>query len=190
MKIEKIEINRVKVTLSAPDLIDMNINLKSLAPGSPKLHGFLHEIMERVRKETDFNPYNGQVVVEASPEGDGVVLTVTKITDNLKRRPRIRGVRAVQRRGAGKLTYRFDSFEHVCGLFLNSVPDSFFSGALYEYTDSFYMVIQKDASPALAEFCSGYDENSLSESFLTEHGRLLAKGKSLVAMADGVKRME
>ena len=92
MKIEKIEANKIKVSLSELDLIDMNINVKSLTPDSPRLHNFLYEIMEKVKAETGFNPYSGQVVVEATPHDDGITLTVTKLVlDEVpvkKRRPK------------------------------------------------------------------------------------------------------
>lgn len=189
MKIEKIEVNRIKVTLSAPDLLDMNINIKSLTPGSPKLHGFLYDIMERVRKETGFNPYNGQVVVEATPEGDGVVLTVTKLNDEKNCRQRPKKVRVIQPQNVKKLTYKFESFEHVCELFLHSEPENFSEGGLYEYMNIFYMVLPKNAVPALAEFGTAKNMYALSESFLAEHGKLHAKGEKLVNMAYGVKRM-
>ncbi len=190
MKIEKIELNRIKVTLSAPDLIDMNINIKSLTPGSPRLHGFLYEIMEKVRKETGFNPYSGQVVVEAMPDGDGIVLTVTKLTDEPQKKKRPGKVRVAGHRSAKKITYKFDSFENVCGLFSNTSPEHFASAGLYEYMDNFYMVVPKNAAPVLPEFGHPQTMLNISESFLSEHGKLHAKGKTLVAMAQGVKNLE
>lgn len=184
MKIEKLEMNRVRVTLYAPDLIDMDINIKSLIPGSAKLHGFLYEIMERVRVETGFNPYRGQVVVEASPEADRIVLTVTRVSDAPRAPKKVRAVCRTK-----KITYRFETFEHVCELFSNSSPEIFSTGGLYEYSDCFYMILQKDAAPSICEFGTARAANQISESFLAEHGRLLAEGERLAAMAEGVRNL-
>ena len=112
LKIEKIEINKIKVTLSALDLIDMNISVKSLTPDSPVLHGFLHDVMEMVKAETGFNPYSGQVMVEATPSDDGIVLMVTKLSEEKKKKPK--NVRVA---GYRKITYRFRHFENICRLF-------------------------------------------------------------------------
>ena len=191
MKIEKIEANKIKVSLSALDLIDMNINVKSLTPDSPRLHNFLYEIMEKVKAETGFNPYSGQVVVEATPHDDGITLTVTKLVlDEVpvkKRRPK--NIRVSSHKVASKLTYSFSSFEDVCNLFLINNAEDFSSGKLYEYLENFYMVIPKNDSLQIHEFGDCCGKLSLSETFLAEHGKLHAKGESLVNMARGVQNL-
>ena len=190
MKIEKIEINKIRVTLSALDLVDMNVNVKSLTPNSPRLHSFLYEVMEKVKEETGFNPYTGQVVVEATPNDDGIILMVTKLSEHkepLKRKPK--NIRVAGHRSVKKLTYKFDSFEHLCRLFSCSEPKSFYSAGLYEYMENFYLVAPKNAAAALSEFGDAKDTLSLSESFLEEHGRFHAKGEDLVAMAEGVREL-
>ena len=60
MRIEKLAENKIKVTLTAADLSRLNIDIKQLTPASRELHTFLFHIMETVREETGFNPYNGQ----------------------------------------------------------------------------------------------------------------------------------
>ena len=185
LKIEKIETNKIKVTLSALDLIDMNISVKSLTPDSPVLHGFLHDVMEMVKAETGFNPYSGQVMVEAVPSGDGIVLMVTKIAE--KKKPK--KVRVAGHRSASKITYRFGYFENICRLFEISDPNRFENAGLYEYMDNFYIVIGKDKTAGMSEFGDARGNVTLSESFLKEHAKLHAMGKDLVAMAEGVKKL-
>ena len=63
VQIEKENSNKIKVTLQPLDLREMNISIENLKPNSPQLNRFLYEIMEKVREETGFNPYNGQIVV-------------------------------------------------------------------------------------------------------------------------------
>ena len=181
LKIEKIEMNKIKVTLSALDLIDMNISVKSLTPDSPVLHG----LMEMVKAETGFNPYSGQVMVEATPSDDGIILMVTKISEEKKKKPK--NIRVAGHRSASKITYRFRHFENICRLFEISEPKKFENASLYEYMDNFYIVIPKDRVAGMSEFGDARGNVTLSESFLDEHGKLHAKGKKLVSMAEGVK---
>lgn len=187
LKIEKIEINKIKVTLSALDLIDMNVSVKSLTPDSPMLHGFLHEVMEKVKAETGFNPYSGQVMVEATPAGDGIVLMVTKLSEEKKKKPK--SVRVAGHRSASKITYRFRHFENVCNVFLHTDSKKFEKASLYEYMDNFYIVIHKGMVAGISEFGDSRGTVALSESFLAEHGKLHAKNESLVTMAEGVKEL-
>ncbi len=194
MKIEKLDANKIKITLSELDLVDMNINVNLLTPNSPKLHNFLYEVMERVREETGFNPYTGQVVVEATPSNDGITLVVTKISEQppaptpTKRKPK--NIRAVKAKSTKKLTYKFRSFEQVLGLFSISQPENFSNGELFEYMESFYIVIPPNPGLRITEFADMRECTELSESFLAEHGKLHAKEESLVSMAKGVREME
>ncbi len=185
VKIEKLEMNKIKVTLSAMDLVDMNVNVRMLTPNSPHLHDFLHEVMEKVRAETGFNPYNGQVVVEATPKEDGIILTVTKLGEEKKKRPKKIKVSTVK----GRYTYRFSSFENLCELFRNKDSEVFSKSALYEYMDKFYMVIPKGAISGISEFAEKYSGILLNEYFLKEHGKCHAECERLVSMAEGVRNM-
>lgn len=63
MRIEKLNKDKIKVTLTTAELINLDIDVKRLSPDSKELHTFLFHIMETIREETGFNPYNGQVVV-------------------------------------------------------------------------------------------------------------------------------
>lgn len=189
MKIEKIEINRIKVTLSALDLIDMNVSVKSLTPSSPKLNSFLHEVMEKVKEETGFNPYTGQVMVEATPENDGVVLIVTKLSEEPLFKKRPKRIRVTGHRSAQKITYKFASFQDVCELFSCCDPQKFNRASLYEYMENFYITIPKGAIAAIREFGESGNTILLGERFLAEHGKLHASGESLISMAEGVKEL-
>ena len=73
MRIEKLNKDKIKVTLTTAELINLDIDVKRLSPDSKELHTFLFHIMETIREETGFNPYNGQVVVEATPSQDGIL---------------------------------------------------------------------------------------------------------------------
>lgn len=79
MRIKKISQNEVTVYLSEQELGGYDIKPGEKIPESAALHRFLFELMDTVYIETGFNPYGGQVVVEATPMQNGMSLTISKI---------------------------------------------------------------------------------------------------------------
>ena len=101
MQIEKLEDNKIQVILTTADLSNMNIDINSLSGESVELNAFLFHIMERIREETGFNPYGGQVLMEAMPIGDdGISILVSKVhsRDGRITRTQFKRIRAVRAR--------------------------------------------------------------------------------------------
>ena len=99
MQIEKLEENKIRVILTTADLLNMNIDINSLGKESVELNKFLFNIMERVKEETDFNPYGGQVLMEAMPMGDdGISIMVSKVQSDAIRlsKEKFKKIRAVR----------------------------------------------------------------------------------------------
>lgn len=193
MRIEKIEGNKIRVTLFQEDLDCYHIDVKMLRPDSPQLHTFLFKIMEKVKRETGFNPYTGQIVVEAKPSPEGIVLVVTKISEHkpkaVKGAAGIR-VRAVKRARPKKRIYCFDSFLDLCGAFEHIQTELL--GRLYCTEDRFYLVSENgpDGYDRLTEFGALIGHGRVTEAFLAEHGRLIAQGSGLREMAAYVKNLK
>lgn len=195
MRIEKLECNKIKVTVFPVDLIDMNINMKSLKPDSPQLHSFLSGIMEKIKEETGFNPYSGRTVVEASPVGDCIVLTVTKMTDNddnFKTTPK-RKIRAVlKNKKTQPRVYFFETFDDMSDAVCLLCEETLLRASLYKIEDRFAISVSKmieSESIMISEFSSGNDYHSLAGDFLLEHAQLVASGEKLVSMAEGIKKL-
>lgn len=66
------------VFLTNGDLDFFDLSPESFGPKSEELHRFLFVLMETVRDETGFDPFEGQVVVEASRTKDGVHLSICR----------------------------------------------------------------------------------------------------------------
>lgn len=193
MRIEKLEGNKIRVTLRQEDLDDYHINVKMLRPDSPLLHTFLFKIMERVKRETGFNPYTGQIVVEASPSGDGIELMVTKISEHKpKTIPAKKGVRvkAVRKRTTPNRVYSFLTFSDVCSVLVGMQPAVLDGCRLYQLAEEFYLV-RTGKIPAydiITEFGTLIGQGEVTEAFLTEHGKLVARGEGLQKMAAHLKK--
>ena len=99
------------------DLELFDLSPDSFEPKSVDLHRFLFILMETVREETGFDPYDGQVVVEASRVDGGIHLSISKVGRskrkisraefNKVKRVRVKGVRSgyMQKHG---LQHKFD----------------------------------------------------------------------------------
>lgn len=193
MRIEKLEFNKIKVTIFPVDLVDMNINIKNLRPDSPQLHSFLSDIMEKIKEETGFNPYSARTVVEASPVGDCMVLTVTKICENKERvnKSSIKNVRAVlKNKDVKKKVYFFDKFDDMCAAISHISDESLINSICYKIENRYAVAAPMDSTKEIGimrEFSSSCDVHSHASDFLFEHGQIIAQGERLVTMASGIR---
>ena len=195
MRIEKLECNKIKVTVFPVDLIDMNINMKSLRPDSPQLHSFLSGIMEKIKEETGFNPYSGRTVVEASPIGDCIVLTVTKMSDDddnfkISNKRKIRAV--LKKKKTENSVYFFESFDDMCGAICLLSNNTLSASSLYKIDNKFALSVlemKESEGVMVSEFSSGNDCHTLAGDFLFEHAELVASGEKLITMADGIRNL-
>lgn len=197
MRIEKIDGNKIKVTVTSADLMCLDISMEHLTPDSPKLHNFLFHVMENIKEETGFNPYNGQVVVEAMPASDGIILMVSKIQEQktpktgLKKR-KIKAVHKKTQRH--NVTYHFEHFEDLCRALEEAQAFVLERSLLYRLDEEFYLVVSRQDKTCrthflFLEFCDEVDEFEFTGTFLEEHGVLVAARKDVRAMAEGLRSL-
>ncbi len=194
MKIEKVENDKIKVTLTLEDLILYDICGENITPDSPKLHRFLFDIMESVREKTGFNPDSGQVVVEAIKDQNGITLFISKLktfTGIEKASPKkIKSVKI--NKNIHKNRYCFKSFDLLCECFKIIKEDFFKASSLYKYDGKWYITVASKntlLNSVLREYCDFISENA-SDMFLKEHGELIAKGEKLISLVKGVKALD
>ena len=82
MKIEKINNNQIRCTLTADDLLNLDMKMSELAYGSDKARMLFREMMIKARNEYGFEAENVPLMIEAIPGGsDSLVLVITKVDD-------------------------------------------------------------------------------------------------------------
>lgn len=82
MKIEKINDNQIKCTLTREDLEDRQLKLSELAYGTEKAKSLFRDLMLQAQAEYGFETNNMPLMIEAIPvPSDGIVLIVTKVED-------------------------------------------------------------------------------------------------------------
>lgn len=82
MKLEKLNDNQIRCTLTKADLADRQIRLSELAYGSEKAKSLFRDMMLQASSELGFEVNNIPLMIEAIPmPNDCVVLIITKVSD-------------------------------------------------------------------------------------------------------------
>lgn len=80
MKIERINENQIRCTLSREDLISRHIKLSELAYGSAKARELFRELMEQASYQYGFEAEDIPLMIEAIPlSSESIILLVTKV---------------------------------------------------------------------------------------------------------------
>ncbi len=205
MRIEKLNSNKVKVTLTGDDLVNYDINVERLSGDSAELHSFLFRIMDTIHKETGFSLYNGQVVVEARTAGDGMTLVISKllsgkgVTETVKNGRRI--IARASERCKGKGVYFFRSFDDLCEAVIQ-IDNAVHSDSLLYKMNEKYCYLLNFENPyfdndeqlcsvisILREFAERNASYNGQYKRVTEYGNLIARDKELVAMAENLRKI-
>jgi len=82
MKIEKLNDNQIRCTLTRADLADRQIKLSEIVCGSDKAKSLFQDMMEQAASEFGFEAENTPLMIEAVPaSSDSLVLIITKVDD-------------------------------------------------------------------------------------------------------------
>lgn len=82
MKIEKLNDNQIRCTLTREDLASHEVNLLELAYGSDKAKSLFREMMQQAAYEFGFEANDIPIMIEAIPiSSDSIILIITKVED-------------------------------------------------------------------------------------------------------------
>jgi adapter protein MecA 1/2 len=195
MKIEKINENKIKITLSLNDLEERNIDLESLNINSPATQELFWDMMEQAEIELGFNASDSQLCIEAVPDSqDGFIITITKLDEDgdfesihkyIKNRFRKSdlSVKKKSRKVCSTISvYSFKDFDDICAL--SKTVNSIYSGesTLYRLKNVYYLILTKNAlnttdvkkfDALLDEYGSKVSDVNFYEGYLNEHGTKL-----------------
>ncbi len=199
MRIERLNSDKVKVTLTTADLMNFDIDMEQLTPDSRELHTFLFHIMETIREETGFNPYNGQVIVEASPSRDGMSITVSRLNTAAKRVTKRQfntasNIKAVPKHKEKTEIFYFENFSDLCGALIRIEDASLISAGLYRLNSTYCFTIpnkacHKKCIHIMLEFSAKRSIYPMQITYIKEHGTLIAKGTKLFEMTEKIKQL-
>lgn len=82
MKIEKLNDNQIRCTLTRADLADRELKLSELAYGTEKAKSLFQDMMQQAAFEFGFEADDTPLMIEAIPaSSDSIVLIITKVED-------------------------------------------------------------------------------------------------------------
>lgn len=194
MKIEKLSLNKIKVTVSPRDLMGWDISFESLSPDSPRLREFIMSLIRQAEFETGFDAFGANIMIEAMPQNNDFVFFITKVDSEsvsrsakqlLRAKLLNKEYRVVKKAVSSQKSvpgiFRFGSFEDFIA-YLNAVRggQDFSDGELYASDGAYYLKLpmltqaQKRMAAVAGEFAVKNDTKFL-EAYLLEHGKLVAK---------------
>ncbi|MDO4618201.1 MAG: adaptor protein MecA [Clostridia bacterium] len=187
MRIEDIEQgHKVRVLLTDRDLMEMDITKQKLTYDSPKLRDMLFRVIEFINKETSFNAKQGQIIVEATPHDDGILLTVWKTkTGRSCKKPM--GVTVKKR--TSEAMYHFKSFGALEEYLKIADEEILMTSSLSRLGETFLLSTASE-DKKLLEFADKIPPITSGNGFISEHTEKVASGENLIKMANGIKMLK
>lgn len=181
MKIEKIHLNKIKVTFSPEDLTEHNITPEAVKNNAPWIQRVLMMVVKKAEEEIGFSAADCRLMVEAMPgEDDSMVMYITKVDsddalkdalNSVKKRVRLKAKPALTP-APKSVCISFYDFEDAIRLAKFSIDVQ--GGELYFLNDTYHMILPAEANILVSEFGkSTTDENVCNH--ICEHGKLISQ---------------
>ena len=192
MKIEKLNDNKIRITLNLTDLEENHIDFHTFMSNSIESQKIFLDMLDKAEREVGFVTDDYRVMIEALAMSDGnFVLTVTRFeaeksnTTYKKRKVNIK--RKVNEIDNKKAIYcSFCNFLNNNILkYMNDFADSM---SLFEYNSKYYLVISnihintnllKTFCSSITEFARFIEDANLFENKLLEYGNLIMKDNAI-----------
>lgn len=202
MKIEKLNEDKIRITLNLDDLKEKDIDFHAFMSNSIESQEIFLDMLEEAEREVGFVTDDYRVMIEALAMNDGnFILTVTRLSPDKekekstykKRKINIKRKSSVP--NSQKAIYAFNSFDEFCEFcsFLNNnILKNMNSFAekidLYLYNNKYYLVLTninvninllKTFCSSITEFAHFINNSELFESKLLEYGNLIIKNNAI-----------
>lgn len=200
MKIEKLNEDKIRITLNITDLEENHIDFHTFMSNSLESQKIFLDMLDKAEKEVGFVTEDYKVMIEALAMSNGnFVLTVTRFepekTNTTYKKKKINIKRKVSVIDTKKAIYCFNSFDEYCSFcaflnsnflkFMNNFADSM---SLYEYNNKYYLVISnihvntnflKTFCSSITEFARFVEDSNLFENKLIEYGNSIMKNNAI-----------
>lgn len=194
MKIEKLNDNKLKITLSIDDLEERNITLHSFMYNSPESQDLFWELLQEAEKECGFNVDDSMIYVEASTSGSGnFTLLVTKTNEKspiekISKPKKLTKENFKLKRKSVPLKpetaiYIFDTFDDICA-FCNICDVSILhENSLYKMNDLYYLKTDFIPYNIVLDYATLAKAPDLLEAKLNEYGNMVVSENALQTIA-------
>lgn len=197
MKIEKLNENKIRITLNMNDLKEKNIDFHSFMSNSIDSQTLFSDMLAKAEEEYGFITKDYKIMIEAIATIDGdFILTVTRMLPDIEndifmnpKRKKVKINRKSIKLNREIAIYNFRSFDDFCD-FCSSLDEKivkefkkiFTTSMLYLYNSNYYLVLTNITGNhnMLMKFCSqitefaGYVHKSkLFNKKLSEYGKII-----------------
>ena len=200
MKFEKINVNKIRITLKLSELKDKDIDYQSLMSNSMDTQKLFWDMLDEAEEKIGFKTKDYKIMIEALATVDGdFIVTVTRSLPESnyenKKRKNIRYKRKNEKLSSSLAIYSFDTFDDFCEfcLYINSnsliVLDKISKNYnLFTYKDKYFLVINNiDLSYEnlsifnyiVSEFGHFVSSPETFNSILLEHANLIIKRNAI-----------
>lgn len=201
MKMEKINDNKIKVTISLSDLEERNIDMSALNSSSLAAQELFWDMMEQAEMELGFDTSDSQLCIEAYPDmEEGFTVTITKLDEDgdfesihkyIKSKyikKELRAKKKSKKVCSNVLMYAFTTFEDLCMLAKKLRPSYTGDSTVYKCKDTYYMVLSRAGScdgngrafeMSLSEYGTKLTNITFYEGYLNEYGQKLMQNNAL-----------
>ena len=199
MKFEKLNENKIRITLTIQDLAEKEIDFHVFMSNSAEAQDVLLDMLEQAKKETGFDPEDYNLKVEALVMADtNFIFTITKLPPEEKSKISKRKF-TVKRKNivpsSTQAVYCFSSFDDFNDFLVFLSKNTLFnykklakSITLYEYKEKYYLLMNNINTEfidkikfytCITEFAKCVTNSKVFASKLKECGTLIMKNNAL-----------
>lgn len=199
MKFEKLNENKIRITLTIQDLAEKEIDFHVFMSNSAEAQDVLLDMLEQAKKETGFDPEDYNLKVEALVMADtNFIFTITKLSPEEKSKISKRKF-TVKRKNivpsSTQAVYCFNSFDDFNDFLVFLSKNTLFnykklakSITLYEYKEKYYLLMNNINTEfidkikfytCITEFAKCVTNSKVFASKLKECGTLIMKNNAL-----------
>ena len=204
MKIEKIDENKVKITLTLDELSQRQISLKDIEQDSNTAQDLFLDLLEESDLQEDFLMDDSQLFVEASSDNENLfIVTITKI-DYMpelakyaipkKKTRRKNSNKSAHEYTVASCIYKFNNLDKILDLSSKLKTEKAFMGtnSLYKYEDSYFIVFSPSSIKnakfiktfvILSEYCQQYYAADMYKTLVQEKSKLIIEKKALQTLS-------
>lgn len=200
MKFEKLNENKIRITLNTQDLVDKNIDFHSFMSNSQESQNLFLDMLDEAEKKIGFVTKDYKLRIEALAMSDGnFILTITRFgknIDSIVKNNKDKNLK-VKRKNiditSNEAIYKFNTFEDftsfsTCISKLGNFSNVAKSIILYSYNNSYYLCFSnintenssiKRLYTLITEFGTYVDNSEIFSRKLAESGIIVMKNNAI-----------
>ncbi len=201
MKFEKLNENKIRITLNNQDLIEKNIDFNSFMSNSVEAQNLFIDMLAEAEEKVGFITRDYKIKIEALAMEDGdFVVTITRFgkKDNIDSYSGTKGKKITAKRksidlNADNLVYSFNTFDDFClfSSYISKIKNYTTiakSTILYEYNSVYYLLFSKlniehpyikNFYTLITEFGKYVNNSNLFAHKLYEQGKVVIKNNAI-----------